>query len=109
LGRALRTLLAVPWRAAALFRQEAFVSFLATGSWTELNSSFPRQPARDQRARASFMLLTDTPPQLQDAARHMVIKQSSNVRFSVQKAIENYEAGMHIEPLQFAWISVQII
>jgi hypothetical protein len=55
------------------------------------------------------MLLTDAPPQLQDAARHMVIKQGSNVRFSVQKATEKYEAGMHIEPLQFAWISVQII
>jgi hypothetical protein len=55
------------------------------------------------------MLLTDAPPQLQAAARHMVIKQSSNVRFPVQKATEKYEAGMHISLLQFVWISVQSI
>jgi hypothetical protein len=55
------------------------------------------------------MLLTHAPPQLQDAARDMVMKQGSNVRFPVQKATEKHEAGMHIESLQFAWISVQII
>jgi hypothetical protein len=55
------------------------------------------------------MLLTDVFPQLQAAARHIVIKQVSNVRFSVQKATEKQEAGMHIEPLQFVWISVQSI
>ena len=67
------------WRAAALFRQEAFVSFLKTGSWTELNLGLPRQPTRDQRARDSFMLLTHAPPQLQAAARGIVIGQDSNV------------------------------